>query len=162
MGKIATEGFASALGGKSTTTPNKCCTKSRAEELGCIVNGNYSSNQLVQESDLKKYVSYSLKGERTTDGEIYTFGYSYPNQHSYEWIGASLFVSPVEGNIDETLVFRFYKDNQQTNEQATTVPIMIPANFIFGATAQPGSYVIKVYKEDGSTFISDLKLSLVD
>ena len=54
MGKIATESYAASKGGGSTSTGNKCCTKSRAESLGCKVSGSYSSNQLVQETDLSK------------------------------------------------------------------------------------------------------------
>lgn len=43
MGKIATESYAASIGGGSTSTGNKCCTKSRAEALGCKVSGSYKS-----------------------------------------------------------------------------------------------------------------------
>ena len=62
MGKIATESYAASIGGGSTSTGNKCCTKSRAEALGCVVSGSYASNQLVQESDLSRK-SYSRRVE---------------------------------------------------------------------------------------------------
>lgn len=54
MGKIATEQEAYNIGKKGTPQSNKCCTKSRALDLGCQVKGNYSSSQLVQFSDLSK------------------------------------------------------------------------------------------------------------
>ena len=54
MSKIATEQEAYNIGKLGTPVTNKCCTKERAEELGCKVNGSYSSNQLVQLSDLTK------------------------------------------------------------------------------------------------------------
>lgn len=48
MGKIATEQEAYNIGKSGIPTSNKCCTKTRAEELGCKVSGVYESNQLVQ------------------------------------------------------------------------------------------------------------------
>ena len=76
MGKIATESYAASKGGGSTSTGNKCCTKSRAEALGCTVNGSYSTNQLVQETDLSagkvtlkvtmNGLGYSVRAEGTT------------------------------------------------------------------------------------------------
>lgn len=53
MGKIATEQEAYLFGKKGTPAGNKLCTKSRAEVLGCKVNGNYQANQCVQLSDLE-------------------------------------------------------------------------------------------------------------
>ena len=35
MGKIATEEYAANIGKETTSNPNKCCTKTRAEALGC-------------------------------------------------------------------------------------------------------------------------------
>ena len=52
MGKIATEQEAYNIGGSGSYTTNKCCTKSRAEELGCNVSGSYTSSRLVQLEDL--------------------------------------------------------------------------------------------------------------
>lgn len=55
MGKIATEQEAYNVGKLGTPVTNKCCTNSRAQELGCIVSGNYRNyNQLVQQSDLSE------------------------------------------------------------------------------------------------------------
>lgn len=51
-GKIATEEEAANIGGGIGAVSKKCCTKSRAVELGCQVSGTYSNNQLVQQSDL--------------------------------------------------------------------------------------------------------------
>lgn len=51
MGKIATENEAASIG-NGLSASNKCCTKTRAEELGCSVSGTYTSNQLVQKDDL--------------------------------------------------------------------------------------------------------------
>lgn len=50
MGKIATESEAAQKGGGSSLS-NKCCTKERAESLGCKVNGIYSSNNQLVELD---------------------------------------------------------------------------------------------------------------
>lgn len=59
MGKIATEQEAKTIGGGSATvTTNKCCTKTRAEELKCKVTGTYASNQLVQQSSLTASTVY--------------------------------------------------------------------------------------------------------
>ena len=58
MGKIATENEAYEIGGSGTPVTNKCCTKSKAEEFGCLVEGDYSNNQLVQLSDLKAGQNY--------------------------------------------------------------------------------------------------------
>lgn len=61
MGKIATEQEAARIGYSSTSDENKCCTKSRAEQLNCVVNGDYESNQLVQLSDLQELVSFDMQ-----------------------------------------------------------------------------------------------------
>lgn len=53
MGKIATERDAYEIGGIGTVTEwDKCCTRTRAEQLGCEVTNDYDSNQLVQIDDL--------------------------------------------------------------------------------------------------------------
>jgi len=52
MGKIATEQYCASIGGGSGYTNNLCATKSRAQALGCTVNGSYSNNQLVEEDSL--------------------------------------------------------------------------------------------------------------
>lgn len=54
MGKIATEQEAYNIGKKGTPTYRKCCTKTRAEALGCEVSNGYKSNQLVQLTSLSK------------------------------------------------------------------------------------------------------------
>ena len=59
MGKIATEQEAYNIGKKGTPITNKCCTKTRAEALGCKVDGDYVSNQLVQKEHLSQAVSYT-------------------------------------------------------------------------------------------------------
>ena len=51
---IATEGYAQSIGKIHTSTPNLCCTKSRAEDVGCTVKDNYANNQLVCKKDLVK------------------------------------------------------------------------------------------------------------
>lgn len=51
---IATEAYAQSIGKIYTSTPNLCCTKSRAIALGCIVGGTYADNQLVSEDSLMK------------------------------------------------------------------------------------------------------------
>ena len=60
MGKIATEQEAYNIGGvkDGLFVANKCCTKERAEIMGCDVNGEYEDNQLVQLEDLTKHVNY--------------------------------------------------------------------------------------------------------
>lgn len=53
MGKIVTEQEAYNIGdSKGTPIPNKGCTKARAEALGCAVSGVYTSNKLVQATNL--------------------------------------------------------------------------------------------------------------
>ena len=53
MGKIATERDAYEIGGIGTVTEwGKCCTRTRAEQLGCEVTNDYDNNQLVQIDDL--------------------------------------------------------------------------------------------------------------
>lgn len=59
MGKIATEQEAYSIGNVGTPMGNKCCTKARAEALGCKVSGTYLTNQLVQKEHLSK--AYVLK-----------------------------------------------------------------------------------------------------
>lgn len=59
MGKIATETEAYNIGKIGSPVTNKCCTKSRAEALGCAVSGSYVTNRLVQKDDLsRKIISY--------------------------------------------------------------------------------------------------------
>ena len=55
MGKIATQAEAASIGGASSSS-TQCSTKSKAEELGCKVNGTYTNQQLVQKTDLSKAV----------------------------------------------------------------------------------------------------------
>ena len=56
---IATEGYASGIGGSGSPDTNKGCTKARAESFGCFVPANYSSNQLVCQKDVYKlYINY--------------------------------------------------------------------------------------------------------
>lgn len=61
--KIALESEAKSIGGSSASASStKCCTKKRAEELGCEVSGDYDSNQLVPKSRLtKKVINYEIK-----------------------------------------------------------------------------------------------------
>lgn len=61
--KIALESEAKSIGGSSASASStKCCTKTRAEELGCEVSGDYDSNQLVPKSRLtKKVINYEIK-----------------------------------------------------------------------------------------------------
>lgn len=49
MAKVLTESEVAAIGGTSTSYGNRCCTKARAEELGCIVTepSGAISNQLI-------------------------------------------------------------------------------------------------------------------
>ena len=55
MGKIATEQEAySIAGGSESTTSKICCTKARAVQIGCDVEGKYLDTQLVEAQDLKK------------------------------------------------------------------------------------------------------------
>lgn len=60
MGKIATEQEAYNIGGTKDGlfVANKCCTKERAEIMGCDVSGDYDSNKLVEIEDLTKHVNY--------------------------------------------------------------------------------------------------------
>ena len=73
MGKIATEQEAISVGQLDRTTPqpSRGCTKSRAEEFGCIVDGSYENNQLVQLNDLRpKYIYCNLYIEMDTSNDV--------------------------------------------------------------------------------------------
>lgn len=77
MGKIATEQEAYDIGKQGTPNGNKCCTKSRAEVLGCMINGSYSNNQLVQLEHLSPQpqgykVRMRLSITDTTQGRLQT------------------------------------------------------------------------------------------
>ena len=61
MGKIATEQEAYSIGKVGTPVTNKCCTKARAEALGCAVSGSYQNNQLVQTDNVSKKPSPKVK-----------------------------------------------------------------------------------------------------
>lgn len=87
MGKIATEQEAYNIGKLGTPVTNKCCTKSRAEMLGCRVSGTYRNYQLVQQSDL-------FEGGPTVtilnyDNEYYVFQHSRLHFSNYK-IGSIL------------------------------------------------------------------------
>lgn len=71
MGKIATEQEAYNIGKKGTPNGNKCCTKTRAEELGCKVNGSYNYNQLIQLDDLRKDMNTVYLGYKVDDVSNY-------------------------------------------------------------------------------------------
>ena len=81
MGKIATEQEAFEKRDSSKlilapTEPNKCCTKERADYFGCIINGEYESNQLIQKDDLalqKLRNSITLQQDSTSGGSIIVF-----------------------------------------------------------------------------------------
>lgn len=77
--KIALESEAKAIGGStSSVTTNKCCTKARAQALGCNVSGTYDSNQLVPKDHLsKKVTQYTITFKTTSDSaSFYLFSTS--------------------------------------------------------------------------------------
>lgn len=58
------------------TEPNKCCTKEQADNYGCIINGEYESNQLIQKDDLalqKLRNSITLQQDSTSGGGTIVF-----------------------------------------------------------------------------------------
>ena len=59
MGKIALETEVYAIGGKGSPVSNKCCTKARAEALGCKIKSGYSyaSNQLIEQGSYEKAIT---------------------------------------------------------------------------------------------------------
>lgn len=74
MGKIATEQEAYDIGKQGTPNGNKCCTKSRAEALGCTVKDDIPSNKLVQISDILKteYIDdYTIIVHTGINGTLY-------------------------------------------------------------------------------------------
>ena len=72
MGKIATEQEAYSIGKVGTPVTNKCCTKARAEALGCAVSGSYTSNKLVQKTDLSQAkVSYKFEATIGINNSVY-------------------------------------------------------------------------------------------
>lgn len=62
MGKIALETEVYANGGKGSPVSNKCCTKARAEALGCKIKSGYSytSNQLIEQGSYEKDITYYI------------------------------------------------------------------------------------------------------
>ena len=82
MGKIALETEVFAIGGKGSPVSNKCCTKARAEALGCKIKSGYSyaSNQLIEQGSYEKaitmYKGISLEvGIGTPPSIVYPFQY---------------------------------------------------------------------------------------
>lgn len=83
MGKIALETEVYAIGGKGSPVSNKCCTKARAEALGCKIKSGYSyaSNQLIEQGSYEKaitiYKGVSLElGLGTPPAVVYPFRYT--------------------------------------------------------------------------------------
>ena len=70
MGKIATEQEAYNIGGTKDGlfVANKCCTKERAEIMGCDVNEDYDSNKLVEIEDLTVNPVFSCSTLKAEDG----------------------------------------------------------------------------------------------
>ncbi len=62
MSKIALETEVYAIGGKSSPVAKKCCTKARAETLGCKIRSGYSykDNQLIEQESYEKNVTYYI------------------------------------------------------------------------------------------------------
>lgn len=93
MGKIATEQEVYNVGGKGTPITNKCCTKSRAETLGCKIKSGYSyqNNQLIEQGSYEKDITL-YKGVMLTTGTslgtpptiLYPFQYTtWPSSRGY-------------------------------------------------------------------------------
>lgn len=100
MGKIATEQEAYNIGKKGTPQSNKCCTKSRALDLGCQVKGNYSSSQLVQFSDLSKssFIVVSPTNLSYYSGQQAKF--TLIVKSSSDWsLNVLVYTKPVKGSI---------------------------------------------------------------
>lgn len=72
MSKIATEQDVYNVGKKRAPVANKCCTKQRMEELGCMgINGveNYANNRLIPEGYYKK-AEYAIAFSVTNNQSI--------------------------------------------------------------------------------------------
>lgn len=88
MSKIATEQEAYNIGRTGTPVSNKCCTKVRAEALGCTINGSYSSNQLVKLNDLYRQsyrVSFSIRNASTSDDSVHCLTNGAPTRSHNEY-----------------------------------------------------------------------------
>lgn len=112
MGKIATEQEAYEIGQQGIPIANKCCTKSRAEALGCEVSGAYLSNQLVQQSHLS---SSGIYLEIVSNIQNYT---SYTNwgylkiitlETSLQDNSATTSILPYRGGDIEVYVMTYYR-----------------------------------------------------
>lgn len=69
MGKIATRAFCNTLkSGAFSSELTRCPTRSEIETVKLAVVGNYSSNQLVMEGDIKVMIGIIMVGQR---GAIY-------------------------------------------------------------------------------------------
>ena len=64
MGKIASRAFCNTLkSGAFSSELTRCPTRSEIEAVKLAVAGNYSSNQLVMEEDIKNLISIIVVGE---------------------------------------------------------------------------------------------------
>lgn len=155
MAKIATEREAQQIGGNTViSSETKCATKSYAESAGCKVAGTYSSNQLVQKSDLSKPV-------------VTTWSLTLNSGQSLEYVGDTATVSYVvpagytgglqpklELNAKHTLSI---SPNTVTGSGTATVTLT-KWNYASG-DLKPSAVTIELREKDGMIF-GDVKKSL--
>ena len=101
MGKIATEQEVYNVGGKETPIINKCCTKSRAETLGCKIKSGYSykDNQLIEQGSYeKKIIRYFCFVMNFTEKDKYNI-----EKGVFPYYG-NIELSPKEGKINWKLL----------------------------------------------------------
>ena len=72
MSKIATEQDVYNVGKQGTPVANKCCTKERVSDLGCILTQSRNSNQLVIEGTYSKLYQIHLYHSNAFQYSLYS------------------------------------------------------------------------------------------
>lgn len=161
MSKIAIEQDAYSIGNQGSPVTNKGCIKTRAEELGCIVNGNYSNIQLVQTSDLEVAQQYKeLRIQLTLSGYTYISGYIsfYLNDGTTE----DVYIDDI--NFDETLNVPLSGSNYLVNfDYLTVAPALEGYLYVNNVNTAEINNSGDVQNGDGKTFdgsITEMVISI--
>lgn len=96
MAKIALETEVRSVGGKGSATTNKCCTKARAEALGCKIKSGYSyrDNQLIEQGSYEKDITRWFIVTYTSKIELGKWGWVLPSTNG----GSGQWISDIEGS----------------------------------------------------------------
>lgn len=117
MSKIATEQEAYNIGKTGTPVSNKCCTKARAEALGCTIIDRYSSNQLVKLNDLNRQVyrvSFLIRNVSTSDNSVHCLTNGAPTRSHNEYDTWYCFESIYEEITSTGIIVQSYTGGNST------------------------------------------------